>query len=284
MAAKQHDGLITMLSDKIDKEFLEENSHLKVITNYAVGFNNIDVETATKLNIAIGNTPDVLTEATADLALCLLLDVSRKISSSVIDTKDGKWNGWEPLGYIGQSLRRKKIGIFGAGRIGQKLASTLKNAFDMEIVYTTRTKRPAFEKETGATKVDFNELLETSDVLSVHCDLNETTNGIFNKEAFDKMKSSSIFINTARGQVHNEQDLLIALENKSIWGAGLDVTNPEPIAKTSKLLKNENVTITPHIGSATLSARTEMAKIVATNIVNAFECKKLAGDVNNLFK
>ena len=281
--AKDHDCIISMLSDRIDKEFLEDNKHLKVITNYAVGHNNIDSKTATSLNIAIGNTPDVLTEATADLALCLLLDVSRKISHSFSETKNGKWNGWEALGYIGQSLRRKTLGIFGAGRIGQKFATTMQRGFDMDIIYTARSSKEDFEKNTGANKVTFDQLLEQSDVISVHCDLNESTKDLFNKETFSKMKKNSIFINTARGQVHNEEDLLSALVEKTIWGAGLDVTNPEPIAKDSPLLFNENVVITPHIGSATLEARKAMAKIVAQNILNGLKGKKLAGDVNKIF-
>ena len=274
--AQKSDALITMLSDNIDKEFLSANSHLKVISNYAVGFNNIDIQTATELGIKIGNTPDVLTEATADLALSLLLDVSRKVTESMRSIQEGKWTDWEPLGFIGQSLRGKTIGVFGAGRIGQCFADTCRRAFGMNVIYCARTEKEQF----NAKKVEFDQLLSESDVLSVHCDLNSETENLFNKNTFSKMRETTIFINTARGQIHNEEDLERALRDRTIWGAGLDVTNPEPLHKSSALLSLPNVVITPHIGSATLDARTRMCELVATNILNGLNGDTLTAGVN----
>lgn len=274
--ASKSDALITMLSDKIDREFLEKNKHLKVIANYAVGYNNIDVAAATEFGIKVGNTPDVLTEATADMALALLMDVSRKTSLSFNSIKEGKWKGWEPMGFIGQSLRGKTLGIFGAGRIGQCFADTCRKAFAMNVIYCARSEKNDFE----GTRVNFEELLAQSDVISVHCDLNENTMNLFNIDTFKKMKKSSIFINTARGQVHNEADLEKALREETIWGAGLDVTNPEPMDKNSTILNLPNISITPHIGSATRLARAEMSKLVARNILNGLNGDELCAGVN----
>jgi glyoxylate reductase len=281
--AKDADALITMLSDNIDEDFLRSNTHLKVITNYAVGHNNINSKVATELGIAIGNTPDVLTEATADLALSLLMNVSRMITQSNIDSKNGKWKAWEPLGYIGKNIRRKTLGIIGAGRIGQHFATTCAKGFDMNVIYTSRSNKSDFENSISAKKVQIEELLKTSDVISIHCDLNDETNNLINKETIKYMKESVIIINTSRGAVINEDDLLDALNTNKVWAAGLDVTNPEPMHKDSPLMNHERVLITPHIGSATDEAREMMSELVAKNIINALECKSLAGDVNKIF-
>lgn len=274
--AKASDALITMLSDQIDREFLKENTHLKVIANYAVGYNNIDIQAATDFGIKVSNTPDVLTDATADLALALLMDVSRKVTMSMNSIKAGRWTGWEPLGFIGQSLRGKTLGVFGAGRIGQRFANTCRKAFDMNIIYCARSEKEHF----NATKVSFDQLLEDSDVISAHCDLNTETEGLFNKTAFSKMKDTAIFINTARGQIHNEEDLTQALIENTIWGAGLDVTNPEPMSKDSKLLKLSNIVITPHIGSATDTARGQMSTLVAKNVIEGLAGQKMSSGLN----
>jgi len=281
--AKDFDALITMLSDQIDRNFLEVNKHLKVITNYAVGHNNIDSKAATELGIAIGNTPDVLTEATADLALSLLLNVSRQITHAQKQIEAGHWTKWGAMDYLGHSLRGKTLGIFGAGRIGRCFATTCARAFSMNILYCARSPKTDFENELGAKRVEFKELLEQSDVVSVHCDLNDSTKELFNAESFSLMKPSSIFINTARGGVHNESDLISALSNSKIWGAGLDVTNPEPMSANSPLLTIPTVAVSPHIGSATITARNAMSSIVAQNILKAFEQKELIGDVNKLY-
>lgn len=277
------DALVSMLNDRIDTDFFTHCKNIKCVSNYAVGYNNIDVKEATKRNIAIGNTPDVLTEATADLALSLLLNVSRRISPAFKSVKDGKWKGWEPLGFIGTNLRGKTLGIYGAGRIGQCMATTCHKAFGMKVIYTSRKEKVEFNKECSAKLVSFEELLNSSDVISLHSSLTKENMNIFNSKAFKKMKTGSYFINTARGEMHNEKDLYAALLSKKLQGAGLDVTNPEPMNMNSPLLKLENVVVTPHIGSATKQARGDMATLVARNIINALQKRPLIGDVNNLF-
>jgi glyoxylate reductase len=276
----QADALICMLSDSIDSHFLKKNMHLKVISNYAVGFNNIDIQTATDLGIPIGNTPDVLTEATADHAFTLMLAVARKILDSNKSILEGKWKNWEPMGFLGQDLRNRTLGIVGMGRIGQEMARLCHSAFDMKIIYFSNTTKSEIEKKLHAKKVSFDELLEQSDVISVHTSLNEGSKGIFNKEAFQKMKKNAIFINTARGEIHDEVALTEALTNGLIWGAGLDVTNPEPMSVENPLLYLPNVVVTPHIASATIDTRANMSFIAAQNIIKGLKKEKLVGFVN----
>ncbi len=278
--AAQADALICMLSDNIDSHFLKKNTHLKVISNYAVGFNNIDIQTATDLGIPVGNTPDVLTEATADHAFTLMLAVARKILDSNKSILEGKWKNWEPMGFLGQDLRNRTLGIVGMGRIGQEMARLCHSAFDMKIVYFSNTTKSEIEKKLHAKKVSFDELLEQSDVISVHTSLNEGSKGIFNKEAFQKMKKNAIFINTARGEIHDEVALTEALTNGLIWGAGLDVTNPEPMSVENPLLYLPNVVVTPHIASATIDTRANMSFIAAQNIIKGLKKEKLVGFVN----
>ncbi|TAH20995.1 MAG: D-glycerate dehydrogenase [Cytophagales bacterium] len=274
------DALICMLSDNINKDFLLKNKHLKVITNYAVGFNNIDIGAATELGIPIGNTPDVLSEATADHAFTLMLAVARKILDSNRSIGEGKWKNWEPMGFLGQDLRGRTLGIVGMGRIGQEFSRLCHQAFGMKILYFSNTAKPEIDKKFGAKKVDFDELLAQSDVISVHTSLNEGTKGIFDKKAFRQMKKSAIFINTARGEIHQEADLIEALSAGEIWGAGLDVSNPEPMSSESPLLTLPNAIVTPHIASATIDTRANMAFIAAQNVIKGLKNEKLLGFVN----
>ncbi len=278
--ARQADGILCMLDDKIDASFLEQNQHLKVISNYAVGYNNIDVPMATALGIPVGNTPDVLTEATADIAFALLLAVARKIVDSNHDIRAGRWHDWHPTGYLGMDLKGKTLGIMGMGRIGMAMAKRCFGAYDMEIIYTANTAKPAAEQAFGARQVDFATLLHHSDIVSVHSSLSPQTTGLFDRAAFAQMKNTAIFINTARGAIHQEADLAEAIQQGRIWGAGLDVTNPEPMSPTSALLALPNVVVTPHIGSATTWTRNEMSLIAAQNIVRAFRREPLVGFVN----
>ncbi|MDD0852959.1 D-glycerate dehydrogenase [Halobacteriovorax sp. GB3] len=281
--AKKVDALITMLSDKIDQDFLSHAKNLKVISNYAVGHNNIDSNFATKLGIAIGNTPDVLTNATAELAMTLLFAVARNAKSAMRNVSEGKWQGWEPMGFHGVELNAKTIGIVGAGRIGQAMAKMCHHGLNMNILYTARSKKTEFEKQTKAQHVDFENLLSQSDIVSVHCPLTEQTELLFNDWAFKKMKKGSIFINTARGEVHDEGALYDALKSAHLFGAGLDVTNPEPMSPNSKLLELDSAIIFPHIGSATVKAREEMALVCAKNVDLGLQNKPLVGDVNNIY-
>ncbi len=264
-------ALITMLSDKVDEQFLTQNSHLKCIANYAVGFNNINVDKAKELGIGVGNTPDVLTEATAELAFILMLNLLRKIPSASKNVIEGKWKDWEPLGFIGKRTSGLKIGIIGAGRIGVHFANLCKKAFNHEVYYYSRSKRIEF----SAHYLELEELVNTCDIISIHCPLNDQTKNLINKELIKKFKKGSILINTARGEIHDEDALLYGLNQKILYGVGLDVTNPEPMLSSSPLLKQDNVIVTPHIGSATDWSRKEMAKMACDNILAALRGEQL---------
>ncbi len=277
---RQHDALLSVGGNKIDKNFLQACSHLKVIALHAVGFDNVDLAAATALKIPVGNTPDVLSNATADTAFLLMLATSRKAFYLHNSITKGDWTFFDPGANLGVELNGKTLGIFGLGKIGLALAKKCKGAYDMPVIYHNRHPNPAAEKETGARYVSFDELLQQSDVLSVHSALNESTRGVFNAAAFHKMKRSAIFINTARGSIHNEEDLLEALQAHLIWGAGLDVTNPEPMHADNPLLRMPNVCILPHIGSATVEAREGMSRLAAENIAAGLRGQRLPNWIN----
>ncbi len=278
--AKQNDALLSMFSDTIDKYFLNQCKHLKVIAQFAVGYDNIDIAEATRLRIPISYTPDVLSEATADVAFLLMLAASRKAFHLHKTISCGEWSFFRPKAHLGVELKNKTLGIFGLGRIGVEMAKRCKGAYNMNVIYCNRSGNPKAERLLQARKVEFSELLAQSDVVSVHCALNDATKGIFNKTAFHKMKKTAIFINTARGLIHNEQDLIDALRNGVLWGAGLDVTNPEPMKPDNPLLSMENVAILPHIGSATIEARNAMAQLCAENIIQGLRGNRLSNIVN----
>jgi len=277
---KDYDALISVGQDPINKVFLNASKHLKVIAQMAVGFDNIDVSEATKLKMPIGNTPGVLSSATADTAFLLMLAVSRKAFYLYKKIIKGEWGFYEPTANLGIELHGKTLGIYGLGKIGFELAARCRNAFNMDIIYCNRNPNLLAEQELDATKVSFEDLLAQSDVLSVHTALTAETKGKFNIAAFSKMKMTSIFINTARGAIHNETDLIKALNEKMIWGAGLDVTNPEPMDRDNPLLYMPNVAVLPHIGSATEETRSAMARLAAENIVAASKGERLPHVVN----
>jgi glyoxylate reductase len=278
--AKKADAILCTITDKISAEFLAECSHLKVIAQFGVGYDNVNVAEATRLKIPVGNTPGVLTDATADTAFALLLSVARKTIFNHKQILAGNWTTFEPNKHLGIELKNKTLGILGLGRIGIAMAQRCKGAYGMNIIYHNRKRNDNAEKELGARLVSFDELLRESDIISAHCALTPETKGIFNKDAFSKMKNTAIFINTARGPVHNEEDLYQALLSRQIWGAGLDVTNPEPMSPRNPLLQMENVAILPHIGSATIEARTAMAKLAAENIIGFFKDGRVPNLVN----
>jgi glyoxylate reductase len=278
--AKIHDALFCTVTDKIDKKFLSECSHLDIISQYAVGYDNIDISEATRLGIPIGFTPDAMSEATADIAFGLMIATSRKMFYLHKKINNGEWSYFTPKANLGIELKNKTLGIYGLGRIGMKMAERCKGAYNMKILYHNRTRNLKAEQELQAEYVDFNSLLTQSDVISVHCSLSAETKGVFNKVAFSQMKPSSIFINTSRGLVHNELDLIEALKTGIIWGAGLDVTNPEPMQPDNPLLQMANVAVLPHIGSATNEARKEMARLAADNIIEFYKNKRITHIVN----
>jgi glyoxylate reductase len=279
-ACLHNDALLSVGHDQLDKEFLEACSHLKVIALFSVGFDKVDVAEATRLGIPLGNTPGVLSAATADTAFLLMLAVSRKAFYLHKKITRGQWNYYDPVANLGIGLSGKTIGILGLGKIGLEMAQRCKGAYGMKVIYHNRRPNPEAEKTLNATYVSFDELLSQSDVISVHTALTPETKGLFGKNAFEKMKPGSIFINTARGAIHDEVALREALESGQIWGAGLDVTNPEPMAADNPLLQMPNTAILPHIGSATVEAREAMARLAAENIIAGLQGKPLPYPVN----
>ncbi len=265
--AKGFDALLTTSSDKLDSRFLSANSHLKIISQFSAGYDNMDVAEAKRLGIVLANAPDAMTDATADVAFMLMLAASRKLCYMHKAIIAGEWGVFRPQANLGLELKGKTLGIFGLGKIGFELARRCKGAYDMQVIYTNRRPNLLAEQQLGAKLVSFDELLTRSDVLSVHCGLTAETRELFNAEVFRKMKRTAIFVNASRGGVHNEPDLIAALKAGEIWGAGLDVTNPEPMDRSNPLLFMENVAVTPHIGSATVEARNEMSRQAAENII-----------------
>jgi glyoxylate reductase len=278
--AKQVDALLSLGSNKLNRDFFDQCAHLDVVAQFAVGYDNIDLAAASEAGIPVSNTPDVLSEATADVAFGLMIAVSRKMFYLYKTIEQGNWKKFEPIKNLGIELSGKTLGIFGMGRIGMVMAQRCQGAYKMNVIYHNRNRNEEAEKLYGARYVSFEELLKQSDVLSVHSVLSAETREIFNAERFKQMKRTAIFINTARGGVHNEVDLIDALRAKTIWGAGLDVTNPEPMLPNNPLLSMPNVAILPHIGSATEEARHGMARLAAENIIEFYAHERMITCVN----
>ena len=274
------EGVLSLLTDRFDAAVMDSLPRLRVISNYAVGFNNIDVKAATERGICVGNTPGVLTDATADMAFCLLIAAARRVVEGHNYTLAGKWKTWEPLGHIGQDLAGRTVGIVGMGRIGFAFAQRCRAGWSMNVLYHDVHRNEKAEKELGARQVDFDTLLAQSDFVSVHTDLNDSTRAMFNAAAFRKMKPTAVFVNTARGPIMSQPDLADALERGVIFAAGLDVTDPEPPAMDDRLLRLPNVVIAPHIASATVATRNGMAEIAADNLILGLEGKPLRCWVN----
>lgn len=275
------EGLLTLLTEKVDAELMEAaGPRLKVISNFAVGYNNIDIAEATRRGIRVGNTPDVLTDATADLAFALMISAARRIVEGHEYIRHERWKTWEPLGHIGVDLMGRTLGIVGMGRIGYAVAKRCRGGWDMQVLYHDQNRSERAEKELQARQVDFDTLLAESDFVSVHTDLNEATKAMFDAAAFAKMKGTAVFINSARGPIHHQQDLFTALSEGQIFAAGLDVTDPEPIPMDDPLLTLPNCVIAPHVGSATISSRNGMAEIAADNLVAGLEGRPLRCWVN----
>jgi glyoxylate reductase len=268
--AARADALFTMLTEAVDEELLTAGHRLKVVANMAVGYDNVDVEGANRAGIAICNTPDVLTDTTADLTFALLMAAARRIVEAAQLVKQGNWLNWSPLFMAGKDIHHQTIGIVGMGKIGETVAKRAAG-FDMNILYHNRTRKPEVEDRLGAVYVSFDELLRKSDYVVCLTPLTAETRGLFSREAFQKMKSSAIFVNAARGAVVNEKALFEALVTGEIAGAGLDVFEKEPIGGDHPLLGLPNVVALPHIGSATMGARTGMMKLCVENIEAVLE-------------
>ncbi len=275
---KDKDGLLSLLTDQIDAEVMDAAPNLKVIANYAVGYDNIDVKAASERGIKVGNTPGVLTETTADLAFALLLSSARRIVEADKYTREGKWKSWEPMLFLGQDIHHATIGIVGLGRIGAEVARRAAG-FSMRILYYDFVRRPDVEESLGAQFAELETLLRESDFITLHVPLTPETKQMIGKREFEMMKPNAVFINTARGGVVDQQALYEALKNKTITAAGLDVFEIEPIPADDPLLQLENVTVVPHIASASVATRTKMAFMAVENLIAGLEGKPMPNEV-----
>ena len=255
--AKKADGLFVMLSDRIDKELLNQAINLKVVANLAVGYDNIDVEEATKRGVAVCNTPDILTDTTADLTFSLILMTARKLIKAADVVRKGEWSGWSPLYLAGSDVHHKTIGIVGMGKIGEAVAKRARG-FDMKILYHNRNRKPEAEKNLGAIYCSFEKLVEESDFVVSLLPLTKETKGMFTNDVFKRMKKTAYFINAGRGAVVDEKALIEALKEGEIAGCGLDVFEREPIGADHPLLEMEQVVALPHIGSSSVETRMKM--------------------------
>ena len=273
------DGLLCLLTDKIDAEVMDvAGKQLKVISNHAVGFDNIDVQAATMRKIPVGNTPDVLTDATADFAFALMMAAGRRIVEASRYVQDGKWKTWGPMLLLGNEMKGATLGLVGFGRIGKAVARRAMG-FDMRVIYyhpSEKESNPALM----AKRVDLDTLLKESDFISLHTPLTPDTHHLIDAAALSKMKSNAVLVNTARGPIVDMNALYDALQAKRIFGAGLDVTEPEPLPANHPLLTLDNVIVVPHIASASNVARDKMAWMAAQNLIAGLKGKHLPNCVN----
>lgn len=269
---KNCDAVITLLTDKVDKEVINKMKNCKVIANYAVGFNNIDVAYANSKGIIVTNTPDVLTDSTADLTMSLVLACARRISEAEKLVRSKKFSGWKPKLLLGIELRNKKFGILGAGRIGTEVAIRA-HSFGCKILYYSNKKNVFLENRLKSKRLSLNSILKQSDILSIHLPLNKHTYNLINESNLGLLKESAILINTARGEIVDEKILISMLKNKKIFAAGLDVYEDEPNIKKG-FYNLSNVILLPHIGSATVEARNNMSILAAKNIIAVLNKKK----------
>ncbi|MCH1494597.1 MAG: D-glycerate dehydrogenase [Rubripirellula sp.] len=262
------DGLLCLLTDTIDDEILAAGADLRVVSNFAVGFNNIDVEAATKRRIPVTNTPGVLTDSTADMTWALLMDAARRVTEGDRLVRTKQWGGWGPLQLLGADITGATLGLVGFGRIGQAVARRAKG-FDMKVVYWSRTRlNPEEEACLGVEYRSLDQLLGESDFVSLHVALNEQTVHLIGRKELEKMKSSACLINTARGPVVDEKALVVALKSGAIASAGLDVYEREPLLEP-ELYDLDNAVLAPHLGSATIGTRTKMGNMAVENCLLA---------------
>jgi len=276
----QAEGLFCLLTIKVNQELLDRATRLRVISNMAVGYDNIDVAECTRRSIPVGFTPGVLTDATADLAMALMLAMARRLPEASQDARNGKWKTWSPAGWLGADLNGATLGIVGMGKIGQAVAKRA-HGFGLQIIYTDAYRLPPeSEQQLQVIWKPFDELIETSDLISIHVPLTPQTRGLFGSEQLRRMKSTAILVNTARGAVVQTNALLKALQENWIAGAALDVTDPEPLPADHPLYTLSNCLIVPHIGSATRNTRRRMAELACENLLAGLENKPLPNCVN----
>ena len=267
---KNADGVIVTMGIKLDKTFFEKAEKLKVASLYSVGYDNVDIKTATELGIMVTNTPGVLTDATADTAMMLMLMAARKARENERIMREGGWTHWSPGLFVGKDLSGSVLGIIGFGEIGRAVAKRAL-AFGMKIIYTGRTRKTEYETQLCAEHVSLEELLQRSDFVSLNCALNKETTGLIGEDELRMMKKDAVLINTARGAVVDQKALFRACAEGWIYGAGLDVYDKEPIPMDEPLLGLENVVMMPHMASATKGSREGMARLATMNLLDALE-------------
>ncbi|MBA4336935.1 D-glycerate dehydrogenase [bacterium] len=271
---KGRDAILSLLTENMDGAVMDAaGPQCKIISNYAVGYNNIDVKAASERNIMVTNTPGVLTEATSDMAIALMFAVARRIPEGDRMMRAHEYKGWAPMMLLGQQITGKTLGIVGTGRIGSEIGTKMHKGFGMNILYFDRSAKEDFEKETGAKKVDLETLCKESDIITINLNYTPETHHIIDEKVLNMMHEGTILINTARGPIIDENALVKALQEKKIFGAGLDVYENEP-AMAEGLDKLDNTVLAPHLGSATWDARTKMSEIAAQNIIEALNGKK----------
>lgn len=260
-------GLVTLLSDRIDGEVFDTaGPQLRVVSNYAVGVNNIDLPEAIRRGIAVGNTPGVLTDATADMAVTLMLAAARHLKPASDEVCSGNWKTWEPTGWLGCDIAGKTLGIIGMGRIGTTVAMRMAGGWNMNVLYTSRSEK-SLPGVPFSTRVELDPLLAASDFISIHTDLNDQSRGMIGRRELALMKPDAVLVNTSRGAVIDQEALAEALASRQIFAAGLDVTDPEPLDANHPLVALPNCIIAPHIASATFGTRNAMAEICAENLI-----------------
>ena len=269
------EGLICLLTIPVNKMLLDQMPKLRVVSCMSVGVDNVDVAECTRRGIPVGNTPGILTDATADLTMAILLAAARRLPEAAGDAKQGRWQTWSPTGWLGVDLRGAVLGIVGMGKIGTAVAERARG-FGMKVIYTDPKEKP----ETKAEFHPLESLLRQSDFITLHCPLTEETRGLMNDRTLGMMKKNAILINVSRGQVVDTVALVHALENHQIAAAALDVSDPEPLPPDHPLYKLPNCLIVPHIGSATFGTRQKMAKIACENLLVGLSGEKLRFCIN----
>jgi len=277
--ARECDGILSLLTDRIDGDLLDRCPHVRVVSNLAVGFDNIDVPAATARGVLVGNTPGVLTETTADAAFALLMAAARRIPEGIAYVRAGQWRTWGPLLLLGHDVHHATLGLIGLGRIGAEVARRARG-FAMRVLYTNRTRHEDLEHELGLEYVSFAELVSQADFVSVHTPLTPETRGLLGRDAFRQMKSTAIVINTARGPIIDTPALVEALQAGIIGGAALDVTDPEPLPPDHPLIQMPQCIVVPHIASASVQTRTAMAEIAAWNLLTGLKGERLPCGLN----
>jgi glyoxylate reductase len=274
------EGLLSLLTDKVDGELMDRSPKLKVISQIAVGYDNIDVAEATKRGIPVGYTPGVLTDATADMAFLLMMAAARRLVEGADFAQAGKWKTWHPLHFLGPDVSGATLGIIGMGRIGFEMAKRARG-FSMPVIYSDIYRRkPEEEREYGLTYMSMDEVLRKADFVSVHVNLTKDTHHLISDKQLSMMKPTSVLVNAARGPVVDPKALYKALKERRIFAAGLDVTEPEPMSKDDPLLTLDNCVVVPHIASATFKTRLKMSTMAADNLIAGLKGQKLPTCVN----